>query len=127
MTSILFICTSNIKRSPTAEELFSGVGDIETKSAGIYATQPQVKLTQELIDWADIAFVMSEEEKQFSYTQENFILGDTKLYNLNISDTYHKNEHGLKLELIKKVAQYLDLKPHLDALLQKITFRSGAH
>lgn len=44
-------------RSSTAEHLFDGVEGVEAKSAGksIVATVP---LTKELMEWADLVFVM---------------------------------------------------------------------
>ena len=54
---LLFLCARNRWRSPTAERIFAGIGGVETCSAGVRpdAEQP---LTAELIEWADIIFVM---------------------------------------------------------------------
>ena len=60
---ILFVCSANIDRSPTAEEIYSGRYDMEVKSAGVadYATTP---ITLELIQWADIILCMEKKHKQ---------------------------------------------------------------
>ena len=59
---ILFVCTANIDRSPTAEHIYSDRGDLEVKSAGIsdYATTP---ISLELVNWADIILCMEKKHK----------------------------------------------------------------
>jgi len=72
MTKLLFICTSNVQRSPTAQKLFADCPDIETKSAGTHATKG-MQVTQEMIDWADMTFVMSEaKDEHLTYLKEHF-------------------------------------------------------
>ena len=85
LRNILFVCTGNVDRSPTAEGLFKNVGGLEVKSAGtsIAATVP---LTRELIEWADeirfkvrgnmkYLFAVMDDETRFWITQE---VADTK-------------------------------------------------
>ncbi|MBD3229617.1 MAG: hypothetical protein GF329_15660 [Candidatus Lokiarchaeota archaeon] len=52
---LLFVCTANHDRSPTAEQLFKE--NHETKSAGIIKWSPTI-LNKDLIDWADKIFCM---------------------------------------------------------------------
>jgi predicted protein tyrosine phosphatase len=54
---LLFVCGRNRLRSPTAEQLFSGVAGVEALSAGVSpdAEQP---VTADLVEWADLIFVM---------------------------------------------------------------------
>jgi predicted protein tyrosine phosphatase len=54
---VLFICSQNRLRSPTAEQVFADWPGIETSSAGLNhdAENP---LTPELLQWADTIFVM---------------------------------------------------------------------
>ena len=54
---LLFVCSRNRRRSPTAEIAFSGLPDIEVMSAGT-AVDAENPVSAELIDWADIVFVM---------------------------------------------------------------------
>lgn len=117
MKKILFVCTSNIKRSVTAERLFSSCPEIETKSAGTHESAT-VHITQELVDWADIIFVMSEkDEGHITYLKNNFKVGDKLIYDLEITDVYHTEQKELKKILIEKLVKYIDLKPCLDNLL----------
>lgn len=50
MKRVLFVCSQNRLRSPTAEQIFAARDDIEVDSAGtnVDATQP---LSRELIEW----------------------------------------------------------------------------
>ena len=62
MTKILFVCSANIDRSPTAEHIYANQTDLEVKSAGVgcYAQQP---VTTELLQWADVVLCMEDEHK----------------------------------------------------------------
>ena len=104
----------------TAERLFSACPDIETKSAGTHESAT-TRITQELVDWADIIFVMSEEkERHLSYIKNNFAVDEKLMYDLEISDVYHTGQKELKKILIEKVVKYIDLKPCLDNLIDSI-------
>jgi predicted protein tyrosine phosphatase len=56
---VLFICSQNRLRSPTAEQVFSGYPGVECASAGLNrdADHP---LTPELVEWAELIFVMEK-------------------------------------------------------------------
>ena len=54
---LLFVCTANQQRSPTAEEIFKD--RYETKSAGV-SPSARVVLTKAALEWADIVFVMED-------------------------------------------------------------------
>ena len=118
---LLFVCSANAQRSPTAASLFSVCPDIETKSAGTDVSSRGTQIDQALVDWADVIFVMSEEkEGHITYIKENFSLDDKPVHDLEIPDVYVAHSRGLKNVLIHKVANYLDLRPCLDRLLKNI-------
>jgi predicted protein tyrosine phosphatase len=56
---VLFVCSQNKLRSPTAEQVFATRPDLEVSSAGTNhdAEEP---LTGELVAWADLIFVMEK-------------------------------------------------------------------
>ena len=56
---ILFVCSQNRLRSPTAEQVFSGRPGIEVDSAGLNpdAVNP---VCNELLEWADVIFVLEK-------------------------------------------------------------------
>ena len=59
MKNVLFVCSQNRLRSPTAEQVFSKRRDIEVASAGTNH-DADTPLTHELVAWADIIFVMEK-------------------------------------------------------------------
>jgi predicted protein tyrosine phosphatase len=73
---ILFVCTTNMHRSPTAEFMLAENANYEVRSAGISILSKQ-QVTQELVEWADIIFVMDERtEGQKSYLLKNFPMAE---------------------------------------------------
>jgi predicted protein tyrosine phosphatase len=54
---VLFVCSQNRLRSPTAEQVFSNRPGFEVASAG---TDPaaDTPVSPELLEWADVIFVM---------------------------------------------------------------------
>ncbi|MFB3813961.1 MAG: phosphotyrosine protein phosphatase [Terriglobales bacterium] len=106
-TRLLFICTGNRDRSPTAEDLCRNLDGYEAKSAGTssFATQT---ITQELIDWADKIFVMCEaEDRHLTFLKSRFKLGNKDVYDLDIPDQYERGSERLKRLLWVKLAPYL--------------------
>ncbi len=67
--NILFVCSRNQWRSPTAEAIYKNTPAVNVKSAG---TEPsaRIKLTAKNIAWADIIFVM-EKRKTKNFTNKN--------------------------------------------------------
>lgn len=108
--NVLFVCTGNINRSKTAEELFKNWERLEVKSAGIYwaASTP---LSRELIDWANIIFVM--EELHYNYIANWFPDALKKVVILGIKDIYITNDPEL-IKILKK-----NVPPYLKRILEK--------
>ena len=55
---LLFLCSQNKLRSPTAEAIFSEYEGLEVESAGLNKGAENL-LSAEMIEWADIIFVMN--------------------------------------------------------------------
>lgn len=103
---VLFVCTANLQRSPTAENLFQDWGGRwEAKSAGINPVPGGTLLTQDLIDWADVILVM--EAVQAYYLNSQFRCDPSKLRVLGIRDRYSRNDPELIQELKEKVTPIL--------------------
>ena len=66
---ILFVCTANEERSPTAEMVFKDVPGWETKSAGT-SLDAVVPVSRELIDWADRIVVMQERAHSMQHLKQ---------------------------------------------------------
>ena len=104
---LLFVCSRNRWRSPTAEKVFDGVDGIQARSAG---TEPaaRIKVTAGHIGWADIVFVM--EKKHLRRLQEKFAdeLADKRVICLNIPDDFQFMQPEL-VSLLESV-----VPPHLE-------------
>jgi len=59
---VLFICSQNKLRSPTAEQVFSTSQALEYDSAGL-APDTETQLSTEQIEWAQTIFVMKRSHK----------------------------------------------------------------
>ena len=104
--NLLFVCSRNQWRSPTAEAIYKNIDGIFVKSAG---TEPsaRIKINMKLLMWADIVFVMEKRHKQ--RLNENFrdIIAEKELVVLDIPDEYHFMDEEL-IDLIKtSVSPYL--------------------
>lgn len=103
---LLFVCISNLQRSPTAELLFKDSRKYEAKSAGI-SPLSELPLTFESINWADVIFVMEDEHKK--YLEENFPEAkNKKIIILNIPDIYFRDDPELIKILKEKLKKWLE-------------------
>jgi predicted protein tyrosine phosphatase len=107
MPKVLFVCTANLQRSPTAEDLFRNSNGVwETESAGTTPFPGRNHLTQQLIDWADLIIVM--EPQHAEHIQTHFKTNPDKIRVLNIPDKYFRNDPDLVQELKDKVNPILE-------------------
>ncbi|BBD61040.1 hypothetical protein NIES2109_38410 [Nostoc sp. HK-01] len=100
MKKLLFICSKNKLRSPTAEAVFAEYEGLETDSAGLdhYA---EVPVSTEAIEWADIIFVMEQSHKRKLTKKYQSFLKDKKIICLDIPDEFSYMEPVL-IEILKK-------------------------
>ena len=103
---LLFICTANINRSRTAEDLFNGSDEYEAKSAGLIEHDEGGQVvTQELVDWADRIFVMDETNDQHrTRLTRMFEMRGKEVSVLGIPDRYGRGEQVLVKLLKSKLA-----------------------
>jgi predicted protein tyrosine phosphatase len=87
MKRVLFICGKGRQRSPTAEQVFAGVSDWETDSAGLSADADS-PLSPEQIEWATHIAVM--EKRQLARLRKAFpkLVSGRKLVSLDIQDDF---------------------------------------
>ena len=104
--NVLFICSQNRLRSPTAEQVFADRPGIETSSAGLNhdAENP---VTPELLQWADIVFVMERAHRAKLSAKFRPHLGAAKVVCLDIPDDYAFMDPELIRILEAKVPRYL--------------------
>jgi predicted protein tyrosine phosphatase len=103
---ILFVCSRNQWRSPTAEAVFRKHPDWQVKSAGT-AAGARRKVTLELLSWADIIFVMEKKHKQRLHEKFGTALNARKVVVLFIPDNYRYMDPEL-IEILKD-----SVKPYL--------------
>jgi predicted protein tyrosine phosphatase len=106
MQRILFVCSQNRLRSPTAEQVFSGCPGVECASAGVHASA-NVPLSSELIEWAHIIFVMERVHKTRMSARFKAYLNGKRVIFLGIPDDYQFMQPSLVRLLEVKVGPFL--------------------
>jgi predicted protein tyrosine phosphatase len=103
---LLFVCSRNRWRSPTAEKLFDGVDGMQARSAG---TEPRarIRVTAGLLGWADVIFVM--EKKHLRRLREKFAgeLAKKPVVCLHIPDDFQFMQPELVAVLMAAVTPHL--------------------
>ena len=106
MKRILFICGENRRRSPTAEEIFADREDIEVLSAGLNQNSV-LRVTPDLLEWADIIFVMEKRHLSRLRTRFGQHLNNQSQISLNIPDDYDYMDKKLVELLNMRVSRHL--------------------
>jgi predicted protein tyrosine phosphatase len=105
--NLLFVCSRNQWRSPTAEEIYKNQQGINVRSAG---TEPsaRVRLTAKTIQWADVIFVMEKKHKQRIIENFETEAESKSIIVLDILDEYPFMDAELIEEIKTKVDSYLN-------------------
>lgn len=106
MKRVLFICSQNRLRSPTAEQVFSACPLIECSSAGLNH-DAEVPVTPELVAWAEIIFVMEKVHRNKLQKKYKALLNNKRIICLNIPDNYEFMDPELVRLLKLKIPQFL--------------------
>lgn len=91
---LLFVCGRCRLRSPTAEQVFAGVCDVETRSAGV-SPDADEHLSAELIEWADVIFMMEPSHRTKMNRKFARILRGKRVVCLDIPDDYGYMDQNL--------------------------------
>ena len=108
--NFLFVCSANIQRSKTGEDYFSKIyPNLNFKSAGtnikICQKEGTNPLTEEMLVWADIVFVM--ENKHLKLINENSVYKyASKIILLSIEDKYKYYQKELIKIMVEKTEKY---------------------
>jgi predicted protein tyrosine phosphatase len=100
MKKLLFVCSQNRLRSPTAETVFSEYEGLEVESAGLNR-DAENPLSSEAIDWADIIFLMEKSHRQKLTHKFKHWLKNKRVICLDIPDEYEYMQPEL-VELLKQ-------------------------
>lgn len=103
MTKVLFLCSRNHWRSPTAEALYQNDPRVEVRSAGISASA-QRRVSEKLLRWADLVLVMEHEHKRRLREQFSDLINELRIEVLDIPDDYE----FMDPELIELIRQRVD-------------------
>ena len=106
MTRVLFICSQNRLRSPTAEQVFSSREGLEVASAGLN-NDAENSVTPELLGWAQLIFVMEKAHRDKLGKKFRRYLGGKRIICLDIPDEYEYMDPGLVALLKAKVSRHL--------------------
>ena len=106
MLNLLFVCSQNRLRSPTAEQIFANHPGVETGSAGTN-NDAEEPLSAELVQWADIIFVMEKTHRAKLERRYRDALKSTRVICLDIPDDYAFMDDALVALLRKKVTAFL--------------------
>jgi len=104
---ILFVCTANVDRSRTAEDLYARDPRYDVRSAGTAAFATQT-LSRELLQWADRVFVMNERHDQHR-TQLRLRFPDVKttIVDLDVEDRWRRGDPQLVQLLLRRLGPHL--------------------
>jgi predicted protein tyrosine phosphatase len=106
LKNLLFICSQNKLRSPTAEAVFAGIPGIDVDSAGLN-NDAIVPLSPEQLGWADVIFVMEKAHREKLNRKFKRHLNGQRVIVLGIPDDYEYMDPVL-MELLKaKVTPFL--------------------
>jgi len=100
---LLFVCSRNRLRSPTAERIFAGRDDCEVASAGLAPDADEI-LTPELVEWADVIFVMEPIHAVTLRRRFRSNLKAARVVCLDIADDYEFMDADLIAKLQARVA-----------------------
>jgi predicted protein tyrosine phosphatase len=103
---LLFICSRNRLRSPTAEVVFSAYEGMEVMSAGT-SSDAENLVSIDLIEWADLVFAMENIHRRRLLRQFGPALRTKKVVVLGIPDDFSYMDTELIGILKEKVIPHL--------------------
>jgi predicted protein tyrosine phosphatase len=106
---VLFICSRNRRRSPTAEALFGSLPGVEALSAGT-SPDAETPVSSDLIDWADLIFAMESVHRRRLLDRFGALLKDKKITILGIPDSFEYMDSQLVKILEEKLSARLKAK-----------------
>lgn len=108
MRNVLFICSRNQWRSPTAEQLWRRHPLVSARSAG---TSPNARhrVSIDDIEWADVILVMEEKHKSRLMAEFSRMLAHKPVHVLDIPDEYKYMDPELIEELQRSVGSILEI------------------
>ena len=103
---MLFICSQNRLRSPTAEQVFADWLGVETASAGLN-NDAETPVSPELLNWCHLIFVMEKTHRNKLAKKFRAHLAGKRVICLDIPDDYEYMDPDLIALLRAKVPRFL--------------------
>ena len=103
---VLFLCSRNRLRSPTAEQVFGAWPNLEVDSAGL-ADDAETVLTAEQLAWAELIVVMEASHRRRLQGRHRALLKGKRVVCLDIPDRYSFMQPELVALLLKKAGPLL--------------------
>ena len=107
--NLLFVCSENRLRSPTGEEVFSKYEGINAIGAGTN-NSAQTTVSGDLIEWADVIFVMEKYHRNKISKKFKELLKDKRVVCLDIPDNYNRMDSVLVSLMENKVSKHVRLR-----------------
>ncbi len=104
--NLLFVCSENRLRSPTGEEVFSEYEGVEAIGCGTNS-DAETPVSGDLIEWADIVFVMEKSHRNKVLKKFKALLKNTRLICLDIPDDYERMDPVLVRLLTNRVLGHI--------------------
>ena len=92
--NILVVCGRNKRRSRTAEYIFKNDSRFNIKSAGL-SPQSEIHINEKHIEWADLVFVMDNEQRKRIVGQYRDALNLPPIEVVDIPDEYEYLDNEL--------------------------------
>lgn len=102
---LLFVCSRNRLRSPTAEAVLNAVDGVSAISAGTNH-DAETPISGDLIEWADRIYVMENAHKKKIGRQYAALLQDKPIRNLAIPDNYRFMDPNLVARIKSGFPEY---------------------
>ncbi len=106
--NLLFVCSENRLRSPTAEEVFSQFDGINAIGCGTNSDS-ETPLSGDLVEWADVILVMEKAHKVKVSKKYRELLQHKRVVCLDIPDNYQYMQAELVELLKRRVPKYVRL------------------
>ena len=106
VTNVLFLCSRNRRRSPTAERVFADREGVETDSAGL-APDAELRVSLDQLQWADLIVVMEKSHRSTLTRRFGRQLARARVVCLDIPDRYDFMDPELVDLLERKMAPFL--------------------
>ena len=104
---VVFVCTQNKLRSPTAEAIFARYPGWQVASAGTDRKAENL-LTRDLLEWADVAVCMQKVHRDWIRSRLRGAIPDDRLLILGVPDDYEFMDPELVALLMKLVPGRLE-------------------